>query len=243
MATIPDHIQIKLREADETPPKILELCCQHLVNPNDELLTEISVRLGTMSVGLRSALNNMMWDFAERVLQSLLPPDEYAKIQWSHDYPIEKDISGFESSKSRILIHVRKYFPEIYDFLEGSQPYNEDLSMLWTIKLLSNDSTHTIPVEIYQPNISIVVFDHGGRPKILGDTVIVPFDKNNPVVLKTPCFIEALDMFAAKDGRWIIYMIGIDQNPKYSVTGFIGGAYPLAKRIIINFYRLMETEL
>lgn len=37
-------------------------------------------------------------------------------------------------------------------------------------------------------------------------------------------------------------MIGIDQNPKYSVTNFICQAYPFITKLITDFYFLFDSE-
>jgi len=205
-------------------------------------MKEISVRIGTMSQILMSSLNNMMWDFAERELIYLLSSDEYKKLRWSHDFPIAKDIKTFKKDKNRILRHIKNQFPKVYKYIEASQPYHQKYSVLWAIKLLSNDTKHTIPVKVIQPNISCIVFEHGGKPKIVGDKAIVPFDKNNPVIFPIPCFIEAMDLFVSKDGQWKIFMIDLDTAQKISVTGFIAQARMLVGEVIVGFYRLWQSQ-
>ncbi len=232
-----------VREADQAPRKIMDLCCQHLVEPDISILQEISVLLGIMSHTLRSSLNNMIWDFAGKGLTSVLSNDEFERIKWSHDFPIENDKLSFENSRVRILRHLKEYFPPIYDYIESCQPYHNEFSILWTIKLLSNDTTHTTPVEVIQPNITSVALSNGGAPRVIGDKVVVPFDRRNPTIYQLPCFIEVFDMFVSNEGKWIIYMIGIDQDPKYSVTGFISNASVVVGNVIAGFYSIVEALL
>jgi hypothetical protein len=236
--TIPDHIRSKIKEADEAPRKILDLCCQQLVHPQAATLREISSRLGSMSQLLRSALNNMMWDFVEIYLKSKISSKDYDAIKWSHDFPIEANKTNFAASKSRILRHIKELHPQTYHYLDLVQPYYRPNHLLWALKLLSNDSAHTIPVQVLQPNISSVVFAHGGKPQVIGKNVIIPVDPSNPLVLNIPCFIESMDMFVSEDGKWQIFMIDLDLDPKYSVTRFIERAAPLITGIIEGFYAL-----
>jgi len=240
MAPIPDHILIKLNEADEIPRKVLDLCCKQLVEPNKKTLTEISVRIGTIANILRSTLNNMMWDFSKQYIAGNIPDAEFEKLRWSHDYPIEETEEKFLNSRIRALRHIEDNYPQIFNFVESTQPYYDFYAIMWTIKLLSNDTTHSIPIQIQQPNISSIATEFG-NPQIFGDKVLLPRADNPPLILQTPCFIEPLDMFVSKEGKWILYMIGIDQNPKQSVTSFIGRAHPVIKGIINNFYNLLDA--
>lgn len=239
MAPIPEHIKIKLAEVDEIPIKVMDLCCKQLVAPNETYLTEISVRIGTMAQGFRSILNNMLWDFAEKRLKDLLEADEFSKIKWSHDYPIEKTKKKLKNSKTRILRHIKSHCPTIYEFIEFTQPYNPNYSLLWTIRRLSNDTSHTIPIKVIQPHISSIYFEHG-NPKVIGDRLLIPWGNNKLQEFKIPCYIESFGMFISSEGKWKIFMIDIDQDPKFSVTDFISQGCPLISKIISDFYNVLK---
>ena len=124
-----------------------------------------------------------MWDFAEDNLRLVLSEDEYEKIRWSHDFPIEKDKESFEQSRSRILRHIADNHSHVYQFLERAQPYHDKEQHLWLLKILSNYSGHTVPIEA-KPIRATIVCSGRFEACILGNQVIV---SNRDGSLHTTC--------------------------------------------------------
>ena len=165
MSDVPGHIQIKLQSADDFIPRIMHLCLREAECPRPMQRQEISACLGDMAHALRSALNYAMWDFAETTLNPIVDSDEYEKLRWSHDFPIERDGEAFRESRSRILRHILDGFPAAYQFLEQAQPYHDQEKHLWYIKGLTNSAAHTIPIEARSMRANDVTFA-GSKPRI-----------------------------------------------------------------------------
>jgi hypothetical protein len=239
MSSIPDHIQIKLDNVASFHSKIKEMCLKHIDSPNEKQLKGISIYVGEMSQTLRSALNNTMWDFCEKKLKNILPEDEHTKVKWSHDFPIEGEKSSFEKSKIRVLRHIAKHYPVVYQFIERVQPYHEGYKSLASIKILSNDSSHTIPVEVRDLNIKQIAIQGFSNPVISGNEVIVQWSSNSPAfVYSIPCYVEEMMMYVSKEKKWMMFQMSINGKAYFSPTPFSKGAPSLVSKLIMEFYTL-----
>jgi hypothetical protein len=239
MSDIPEHIQIKLENAEDFIPRIMKLCSREATYPRAKQINKISVGLGEMAHTLRSALNNAIWDFAKTHLKARVAEDEYEKIRYSHDFPIEKDKESFSSTRSRIMRHVVNDYTEIYEFLEQAQPYHEKVKNLWYLKILSNYTTHTIPVkpQVLRANdISL----GGIKPRIIGGKVIIPGPNGSPDIINQaiPCYIEELKMFVSKKKKWVVFLIDVEEKTKPNLVPFMHNCSQRVSQIISEFYGL-----
>jgi len=240
VASIPDHIQIKLENATSFHSKIKDTCLAHIDYPKDENLKRISVYIGEMSQSLRSALNNSLWDFCETKIKDIVQAGEYNKIKWSHDFPIEGDIDSFEKSKSRALRHIAKNYPSIYQFLESVQPYHKDYDFLASIKVFSNDTSHTIPVEVqHLSNITHMIFPGFSAPVIRKNEVIVQWSNNHPAIsYPIPSYVDEMKMYISTDKKWKLFLMSTNEKGMFSPTPFSKMAPPRVSKLITEFYAL-----
>jgi hypothetical protein len=237
MSQVPEHIQIKLQNAEGYIPRIMELCLKEATCPRTGRLTTISVYLGEMTQALRNALNYAMWDFAETNLKSRLAAEEYKNVRWSHDFPIEKDKEDFKKSRSRILRHIDHDFPEVYQFLERAQPYHDTGTHLWYLKTISNDSAHRISVEAPLVQLNAVAFA-GLKPSILGNQVVIPSHDGSYKAYPIPCFVYELKMFVSKEQKWVLFLIGIGDKRKPNLIPFIQTTSRMVHQLVSDFYAL-----
>jgi hypothetical protein len=237
MTEVPEHIQIKLQNAKDFIPKIMESCLKEATNPRFSESERISAFLGEMAQALRSALNYAMWDFSESNLKSRLSSDEYEKLRWSHDFPIEKDNESFQTSRSRILRHISSNFSNVYQFLEKAQSYHDTENHLWHLKTISNDTAHTIPIEAQLLQANDVAFI-GLNARIFGNQVII---SNRDGVSKTysiPCFVYELNMFVSEKKKWVLFLIDIDHKRKPNLIPFIQTTNQIVSQLVSGFYAL-----
>jgi hypothetical protein len=239
MSDIPEHIKIKLQNSKEYTPRIMNLCLKEASYPRVKRRKKISVCLGEMAQALRSALNNALWDFAERNLKPILDEDEYNKVRWSHDFPIEKDEDNFEKSRTRILRHIADSFPSVYQFLEKAQPYHTDNKYLWPLKTISNSTTHTIPIEAQTVQANDVAFVNA-KPRIVGNQVIVStYDGSyRKVYPSIPCYVEEPRMFVSRKGKWVLFLIDLGEGPKPNLIPFVETANQEVGKLVSEFYAL-----
>lgn len=237
MAQIPDHIEIKLQQAEDFYPRTKEICLQYIEHPEEMLLKKISVYAGNTAQALRSALNNAMWDFAENRLKSVLPSEEYKKIGHSHDFPIENDTTSFEK-KSRIIRHIASNHKDIYGFLERAQPYHKENESLLRVKILSNDTSHTIPVIVQYKDIISIGTVGFRKPEIRGNDVVVYLLDGLTIVHAIPCYVEELMMYVSSKKRWAIFLMSIDEGTMFSPTPFSKVASAQIRKLITEFYTL-----
>jgi hypothetical protein len=239
MSDIPEHIQIKLQKSKEYVPRIMSLCLKEASYPRVKRHKGISVCLGEMAQALRSALNNALWDFAERNLRPTLNGDEYDRIRYSHDFPIEKDKESFEGSRTRILRYIANGFPSVYQFLETAQPYHVDNKYLWPLKIISNSTTHTIPIAAQTVQANDVAFGNG-KPRIVGNQVIVStYDGSyRRVYPSIPCYVEEPKMFVSKERKWVLFLIDLGKEPKPNLIPFVETANHGVGKLISEFYTL-----
>ncbi|MBN2390882.1 MAG: hypothetical protein JXR84_09170 [Anaerolineae bacterium] len=239
MNDIPEHIQIKLQNSKEYVPRIMSLCLKEVSYPRVRQRKGIGVCLGEMTQALRSALNNAIWDFAERNLKLTLDGTEYEKIQYSHDFPIERDKESFEESRTRILRHIADSFPRVYQFLETAQPYHVNNQYLWSLKIISNSTTHTIPIEAQTVQGNDVAFVNG-KPRIVSNQVIMStYDSSyRRVYPSIPCYVEELKMFVSKKRKWVLFFINLGKEPKPNLMPFVETANLEVDKLISEFYTL-----
>ena len=239
MASVPDHIKIKLENATGFHSKIMETCLVHINSPKDENLKRISVYVGEMAQSLRSALNNSLWDFCENKIKNIIEANEYNKIKWSHDFPIESDKDSFEKSKSRALRHIAKNYSTVYQFLENVQPYYKEYDFLGSIKVFSNDTSHTIPVKVQDMDIAQMVIPGFSTPVIRGNEVIVQWSSNHPASsYPIPSYVDKMTMYISSEKKWKILLMSIDGKAYFSPTPFSKGAPSNVSKLITEFYAL-----
>ena len=240
MASVPYHIKIKLENAKGFHSKIKETCLVHIDLPKEENLKRISVFVGEMAQSLRSVLNNSLWDFCENKIKDIVETGEYNKIKWSHDFPIDSDKASFENSKSRALRHVAKNYPSVYEFLEKVQPYHEGQKFLSSIKVFSNDTSHTIPVKVDDTGeIKQMLFPGFSAPVIRENEVIVQWSKNHPATsYRIPSYVDEMKMYISSKKKWIMFLMSIDGEAFFSPTPFSKAAPSQVSKLINEFYTL-----
>ena len=239
MSDIPDHIQIKLQNAENLIPGIMKLCLREATYPRGRQRSKIGVLLGDMAQALRSALNYAMWDFAESNIKLRVSEDEYEKVRYSHDFPIEEDKESFEESRSRIVRHIASDFAGIYQFLERAQPYHDQGKHLWYLKVISNYAAHTIPIKAQPVRANDVAFVRV-KPRILGNQVIVPSPggSSHRIYPSIPCFVEELKMFVSKKKKWVVYLIELGEGAKPNLIPFVHTANRKVTQLVSEFYTL-----
>jgi hypothetical protein len=239
MSDIPEHIQIKLQNAADYIPKIMKVCLREATHSRARQRKRISVYLGEMTPALRAALNYAMWDFAENNLKPLLSENEYKKIRWSHDFPIEKNKEAFDKSRSRILRHIADDLPDVYRFLEKTQSYHSGNNYLWYLKVICNDTAHTIPIEAQVVNANDVAFI-GFKPRVLGNQVVVasPDGSYRRVYSSIPCYVQEPKMFVSRQKKWVLFLIGLEDEAKPNLVPFIETANREVGQLISEFYTL-----
>jgi hypothetical protein len=101
--------------------------------------------------------------------------------------------------------------PDLYAFVEGQQPYNEN-QWLGDLMILSNMDKHKILVNVQNVDILQFIFvDYKGRtPRHMGSHVLIPSSDDTVAIVQTPCYIEQLRMFALPNGKWLNFFIPID---------------------------------
>ena len=239
MSDVSTHIQIKLQNAGDFIPKIMALCLREATYPRTRRRKRISILLGEMTQALRSALNYAMWDFAQSNLQSRLSEDEYEKVRYSHDFPIEKDKENFEKSRSRILRHVARDFYDVFRFMERAQPYNDRGQYLWHLKTISNHTMHTIPIEatpIHGNDVSLI----GVKPRIVGNQVMIPSRDGSATKIypSIPCYVEELRMFVSIERKWVVFLIDLGGEARPNLLPFAQIANQRVNQLIAEFYAL-----
>lgn len=244
MASVPDHIKIKLESATDFHSKIKETCLIHIDSPKEENLKRISVYLGEMAHSLRSTLNNALWDFCESKIKNIVPQDEYDKIKYSHDFPIENDNenfkTNFEKAKPRVLRHIAANYLNIYQFLEKVQPYHKEYSFLTEIQVFSNDTSHTIPVKVQDTGeITQMIFPGFSPPTIQGNKAIIQWSKNHPATsYPIPSYVDEMKMYISSDKKWKMFLTSIDGIGFFSPTPFSKGTPSRVSELIAEFYTL-----
>ncbi|MCK6463154.1 MAG: hypothetical protein L6Q29_05065 [Candidatus Pacebacteria bacterium] len=239
MASVPDHIKIKLENAAGFHSRIKETCLVHIDSPKEENLKRISVYIGEMAQSLRSALNNSLWDFCENKIKGIVDSGEYNKIKWSHDFPIESDKESFEKSKSRALRHIAHNYEKVYQFLETIQPYHKGYDFLGKLKVFSNDTSHTIPVKVQDMNITQMVFPGFSAPVIRGNEVIIQWSKNHPASsYPIPSYVDEMTMYISTEKKWKMFLMTIDGEAHFSPTPFSKGTPSNVSKLIAEFYAL-----
>lgn len=238
MAVVPDHISILLQDASEYDPKIDQACLDQADHPKSEQLKRISVYVGELAHTLRAVLNNAMWDFAEKRLRTTIPGDEYETIRYSHDFPIETNTKKFNHSKERILRYIRNEHKSVYEYLERAQPFHAGNEHLLRIRTLSNDTSHTIPVETKQLDVYDFAFDGGAKLEIRGDRVIVPRPRGLWVAHTIPCYVEEVDIYVSSDKKWIAFLMTTDGKPSFSPRAFSRGGLERINKLLNEFYDL-----
>jgi hypothetical protein len=244
VTSIPDHIKIKLENATGFLSKIKETCLVHIDSPKEEYLKRISVYLGDMAHSLRSALNNAMWDFCENKIKIVVPEDEYDKIKYSHDFPIESDSQNFETNfekaKPRVLRYIAANYSNVYHFLEKAQPYHKEYRFLTKIQVFSNDTSHTIPVKVQDVGeITQIIIPGFSPPVIHDDQVIVQWSNKHPATsYPIPSYVDEMEMYISSDKKWKKFLTSIDETAFFSPTPFSKNTPRKVSDLITEFYTL-----
>ena len=242
MHEIPDHIQIFLGEASVYPAKIHETCLAFLDSQDQKELKKISVYMGQLSHGLRMALNNALWDFCEQNINPALDKGEYNKIRYSHDFPIEASYESFMQAKCRALRHIKGDFPVVYQFLEKVQPYHPGYQELSPMRVMSNDSSHTIPVGVRDGHIDMMQAPGYQWPRIVGEEVIVQWTPSHKVSkYSIPCYIEEMDLYVSRGKEWrAFWMKPDDSETLFQPTSFSRIMLSRVTTLINDFYNLWD---
>ena len=235
LSTIPSRVQIKLNQASELYPKIVSSCVRYLELPSSQILEEIGSYIGSMVNNLRSALNYAMQDFCEGHLRNILSPRDYKSL--NRDFPYGKSKAEFE--RKRIIEPIANHFKDIYNFIERIQPYHNKNAWLWYLMRISNIDKHITINEVATPMPTCVALrDSKFRAKIFGDKVMVSHSDGSVSVHTTPCFIEPYQMFASSGGKWILFLISID-NQNLGLMRFVTDVNHGVSRLISEFYDLL----
>ena len=80
---------------------------------------------------------------------------------------------------------------------------------------ISNIDKHKVLANIQDMNIvKFIMVDAKGffEPKHLGDTVLTGVSNGKPVFVETPCYVPQTRMYALRDGKWLMFMIPMDDH-------------------------------
>lgn len=229
-----DIYEIKIKRAKELKGQIESLYWKQLELPEPHNLMEMGAYLGDFANSLRSALNYCMRRFAEIKIKPVLSPSDYKVIEKRLDFPWSEDRARFD--KKPIISHIRIHFGKAYQFLESIQPYHKENEWLKHLMKISNMDKHVNIIEIDPTEMFDAVAinpDGTAHPKprfVKGKLLVTSGDKY--YFYSLPYYYPPYYAFASKEGKWIVFIIDID-NPKPLLKWFIENA-PKKVRALIN---------
>lgn len=157
-------LELHLVEAKNREQEIVQLLLLYVNQKDDKLLTRASIKLGSLTHELSSALNQLMWQIGLRyVLPDMASSQEFrSNFETRHDFPIlnigmaspSQLYKRFEATRSSI-----EPLDNICKVIEAVQPRNQrrgsanELSFLQALSEIRNSKAHTMIVE--QENVSL----------------------------------------------------------------------------------------
>ncbi|MCJ7435589.1 MAG: hypothetical protein MUO77_19070 [Anaerolineales bacterium] len=204
---IRENINTKIEQARECERKVFQLCVNYSKTKNPKLLKHMGGYLGTLTNNLRSALNYATADYCQERIKD--------GIKLSTDFPYSFAKAKFE--KMNLVVFMSRSDPDLYNFIEGLQPFNKD-TWLGTLMKFSNTDKHKLLVEVQNTDITHIRMwnDKGDviHPPIhFGSQLLFPASNGNSVVIvPTPCYVERLRMFALPNRTWVNFLIPIEDH-------------------------------
>ena len=217
----------------------MSLCLKQCELPDSRNLLRIGSYLGDFANNLRSALNYTMRHFAEVQLKPVLSQSEYKQIKKNQDFPWSDTRADLDNKP--IINHTQNHCKPVYDFLEGVQPYHQGYEWLRHLMRISNRDKHEIITEIKEPTAKVVAFINPDgtphpSPGFFGpglDRMLVKSGEE-PYVHLVPCYYFPYGGFATRGGKWVFFLISIDQT-QLGLTRFIERVPQDVKRLIDDF--------
>lgn len=231
---IPSHIQVKLRQAAEVHPDIVEACVKQLSTPSARQLEEIGSYVGTMSNLFRSALNYATQGFCETVLKELLAPRTFESL--NSDFPYSETRAGFD--KKELVKLLSTHSKTVYEFLESVQPYYRGNEWLLNLIRISNIDKHVVINQVNMLNpVDVAFVGSKFEVSFLGDKLMASHADGSITVHTLPCFVKPYDMFATRDGKWALFLADVN-NQKLGLMKFVSAIQEKVPRLISDFYTL-----
>lgn len=206
-------------------------------------MLNIGARLGDFANNVRSALNYTMRRFVTTRLQPALPRSEHRRLQRGSDFPWSDSRTGFD--EKAVVAHARNHCEAVYSFLEGVQPYHQGKEWLGHLMRISNRDKHEIVEKIEDYRARALEFlEADGKPhpspRFFGEGLdrILIQGHPEPRVCLCPCYYYPYGAFAAKGGRWVLFLIPVGAV-HLGLTRFIETVPRHVRSIVDEFDRLM----
>ncbi len=241
-STVPPGVRIKLDISSKIANDIVSICIGHLSSPKKHALEEMGVWVGVFTNLLRSALNNVMYDYIETALTPRLSTRELKKLQHNKDFPICSTRKQFDNIM--LVRLIKKQSPSLYEFLEKIQPYpgvrNE---ILQDIRVFSNIDKHATILQVKKGSIvGFIGQTADGKPitfpRIISGRMVWKTDGGiRSRDIPGPQLIDMrLSLFATPAG-WEMYFIqrGEAKSQQRGLTAFVFGARSYVEHVIIRF--------
>lgn len=227
---VQENISIKIEQAKECEKKSLQLCTQYVHVNNPKFLKQMGGYLGTYANNLRSALNYAMADYATQ-----------KGITVNTDFPYNSTKDNFD--KIKLVLLISKSDPSLYSFIESLQSYNEN-TWLDTIMKLSNMDKHKLLVDVQNFDIAqFVGWNEKGKiePPLIrnGEVIIISPDGRSILSKRAPCYVEQVRLFALPNGKWINFMIPIE-NYFIEFIPFVTRTSKMVENTLDKFYKLWD---
>ena len=236
MKAIPESIQIKLEHSQELHDKIFATCFEQVKLPEERNLRKIGAYVGDLANNMRSALNFAMRDFADSHLQDLINP------RTNVDFPSITTNESDLRKNIRVMQPIADHFPQVYKFLELSQPYHKGNDWLSNIIHVSNIDKHITINQVVHSNIHQIgtsvkspVRYHLIPGRIMKHIIAT----NTLICYETPNYIGRYMLFVSNEGKWVSFRVPLKENIKLDVMRFATLTPPQVKQLVTDFYNLM----
>jgi hypothetical protein len=224
-------IAIKIEHANENLSKATKCCLDYIQDKNPNYLVELGSYLGTFCNNLRSALNYAVFDYCQQ--RGFQKNSKGRKL--SRDFPYgytkeefqNRDVVGLMSNSD----------PNLFLLVERIQPYHADHKWLGYLMKLSNIDKHEIIITVEDFKFPAIAMINGFEPKHLGSAVLVGFSNGNPVLQKTPCFVNSMNIFALPNGNWLSFSVDMGNKGGINVLPFMRNTVAKIMKIIEEFYK------
>jgi hypothetical protein len=211
-----ENIITKNEQAQECATKAWQLCEKYSRIQNRKYLKEMGGYLGTFVNNLRSALNYAMVDYCT---QRGFTKNKKGK-DISTDFPYARTEDKFKNIE--IVSLMSKHDPNLYAFVEKVQPYHPNKRLLADIMGISNLDKHRILANVKDMNIDMMlILDKGFfQPRHFGSSVLIGTSDGKPSFVATPCYVPQIRMFALSNGKWLNFMIPLENRFVESIPSF-----------------------
>ncbi len=201
-----ENIIVKTEQAQECTTKALQLCEKYSHAQAQKYLKEMGGYLGTFVNNLRSALNYAIVDYCT---QRGFAKNKKGKAI-STDFPYGFTADKFKSIE--VVALMSQFDPKLYIFIEGIQPYHPKQTLLSNIMKISNMDKHKVLAKVQDMDINFFkIIDKGFfEPRHFGSAILTGVSNGKPAFVATPCYVPQIRMFALRNGKWLNFMIPID---------------------------------